>query len=183
LLAKRRQGCRERASIERAEGMDARSERPARWHGLTRSLQDGDRGLGRLVVRAWRGAGSGEAQRPVVRRYKSRVVFGSAGGLGVLVGDGCVGFRGRLLPNGPPSRRLAPGGFYASTRAVYAFARGGPCQSSRRCWRSEGRDAGSEPASSERRAWMPEASVRRDGTGHPEPRARQASSPSSAGQT
>ena len=33
LLAKRRHGCRERASIERAEGMDARSERPAKWHG------------------------------------------------------------------------------------------------------------------------------------------------------
>jgi hypothetical protein len=33
-------GCRERASIERAEGMDARSERPARWHGPAPSLRE-----------------------------------------------------------------------------------------------------------------------------------------------
>jgi len=49
LLAKRRHGCRERASIERAKGMDARSERPARWHGPTPSFGGGDRRLGGLV--------------------------------------------------------------------------------------------------------------------------------------
>jgi len=38
--------------------------------------------------------------------------FGGDRGLGGLVVSGFAGFRGRLLPNGPQSPRLAPGGFY-----------------------------------------------------------------------
>ena len=36
--------------------------------------------------------------------------------LGGLVVDGRSGFRGPRWPNGPPSPRLAPGGFYAVPR-------------------------------------------------------------------
>ena len=43
--------------------------------------------------------------------------------------------------------------------------RGGPVPIEPALLASEGMDAESEPASSERRAWMPAASVRRDGTG------------------
>ena len=46
------------------------------------------------------------------------------GGLGV---SGSSGFRGPGWPNGPPSPRLAPGGFYCvNTHMEYGFARGGP---------------------------------------------------------
>ena len=37
---------------------------------------------------------------------------GGGRGLGELVVGGCLGFRGPGWPNGPPSPRLAPGGFY-----------------------------------------------------------------------
>jgi len=37
-------------------------------------------------------------------------------GRGGLAVSGRAGFRGPGRLNGPPSRRLAPGGFYASTR-------------------------------------------------------------------
>ena len=40
--------------------------------------------------------------------------FGGGGcGLGGMVVDGLAGFRGPGWPNGPPSPRLAPGGFYS----------------------------------------------------------------------
>jgi len=59
-------------------------------------LVGGDRGLGGLVG-GDRGLGG---------------LVGGDRGLGGLVVDGCAGFRGPGWPNGPPSRRLAPGGFY-----------------------------------------------------------------------
>jgi hypothetical protein len=42
-------------------------------------------------------------------------VSGVVGGdrvLGGMVVNGLAGFQGPVLPNGPPSHRLAPGGFY-----------------------------------------------------------------------
>jgi len=39
---------------------------------------------------------------------------GNDRGLGVLVVNGCLGFRAPGRPNGPPSPRLAPGGFYVA---------------------------------------------------------------------
>jgi len=59
--------------------------------------------------------GASLAQRPAVPpgdREKFRSVFGSDRGLGVGVVNGCSDCRGCLSPNGPPSHRLAPGGFY-----------------------------------------------------------------------
>jgi len=90
LLVKRRQGCRERASIERAEGRMPEASVRATRHGLAPSLGGGDRGLG------------------------------------LVGGERLAGFRGPGWPNGPPSRRLAPGGFYALTRAEYGCVRGEP---------------------------------------------------------
>jgi len=80
-------GWRSSVSHERAKGMDARSERPARWHGFAPSL---------------RGCGSG---------------------LGVVVVSGRFDFQGPGSPNGPPSRRLAPGGFYGEGAAWRVFQR------------------------------------------------------------
>jgi nitrogen regulatory protein PII len=40
------------------------------------------------------------------------------GGLGLVVVDGCSGFRGRGWPNAPPSPRLALGGFYGGLEAL-----------------------------------------------------------------
>jgi len=51
-------------------------------------------------------------QRPAVGSYTCRGLVGREGGLGGLAVNGFSGFRGRLSPNGPPSPRLAPGGFY-----------------------------------------------------------------------
>jgi hypothetical protein len=45
-------------------------------------------------------------------------------GLGGLVVDAGVGFRGPGLPNGPPSPRLAPGGFYGLDTGGLAAAAG-----------------------------------------------------------
>ena len=61
--------------------------------------------------------GTGIAQRPAVRRFKFPGVCGWEGVLGVVVVSGCSVFRRPGSPNGPPSPRLAPGGFYASTHA------------------------------------------------------------------
>jgi hypothetical protein len=86
-----------------------------------------------------------------------------------LLADGAGWESGAGWPKGPPSPRLALGAsteketgsersevpvpFSNSRTRRNTGARGvGPCQSSRRCWRSEGRDAESEPASSERKA-------------------------------
>jgi len=75
LLAERSQGWRERGQHRASGGQDARSERPARWHGLAPSLGGWDHRLGGLLVNARRSSEAGS-------------------------------------PNGPPSPRLAPGGFY-----------------------------------------------------------------------
>ena len=69
------------------------------------------------------------AQRPAVPRFKCPGVFGCESVLGVVVVNDCSGCRGPGWPNGPPSPRLAPGGFYARTRAEYGFARGEPVPS------------------------------------------------------
>jgi len=69
--------------------------------------------------------GPQKARRPAVPLFKSPRVFGGEGVLGAVVVRRSAGFRGRLSPNGPPSRRLAPGGFY-SVRAEYGFVRGEP---------------------------------------------------------
>jgi hypothetical protein len=78
-----------------SEGQDAHSERPVRWHGLTPSLREVN-----------------PAQRPAVRLLKFPGVFGEEGVLGVVAVSGSADFRGPGWPNGPPSPRLAPGGFY-----------------------------------------------------------------------
>ena len=71
LLAKRRQ--------------DAESERPARWHGLALSLREvpklvgGDRGLGGLVVRAWRESGVGWPNGPLSPRLAPGGFYGLTG--------------------------------------------------------------------------------------------------------
>ena len=45
-------------------------------------------------------------------RWDIREVLGCERGLGGLVVKWFAGFQRRLSPNGPPSPRLAPGGFY-----------------------------------------------------------------------
>ena len=86
-------GRRSEVSRERAEGMAgtdppeadwSHSECPARWHGPAPSL-----GEGCSASVGWLGT------RP-----------------GRVGGERLTGFRGHLSPNGPPSPRLAPGGFY-----------------------------------------------------------------------
>ena len=101
-------GCRERASIERAEGMDAHSERPARWHGRAPKPARGgalsrrcDAGAWLVVVVVWAGW-----WRAVARASGDR--------------------------DGPTTRRsagLRRGAFIAPTCAVYGFARGRFAQS------------------------------------------------------
>ena len=57
------------------------------------------------------------AQRPAVRRVKCRELIGGDRGLGVVVVNG----RGESeagWPNGPPSHRLAPGGFYGAAEGA-----------------------------------------------------------------
>jgi hypothetical protein len=156
LLAKRRQGCRERASIERAEGRMPPASVRATRHGLTPSCDDGGRGLGGLVVGGWRKSGAGwpNGRRPAGGRGRFPGLVGGGRGLGRVgggrvaeigsgmaqrpavppaVGAGSRGWSvvdadwaglvvvawrksGAGWPNGPPSRRLAPGGFYGRAR-------------------------------------------------------------------
>ena len=88
-----------------------------------------------------------------------------------MVVNGCGGYRRPGKPNGPPSPRLAPGGFYGSnTPSTGMRVREGWARASRAALlASEGMDAESKPASSERRAWMLAASVRETARAHPEP--------------
>jgi hypothetical protein len=112
LLAKRRHGCRERASIERAEGrMPAVSVRRD-GTGPPRSLHE-----------------TTPAQRPAVQGFKYRELVGGERGLGELVVSG-LRESGPGSPNGPPSHRLAPGGFYAFLARNAGLRGAGPCQSS-----------------------------------------------------
>jgi len=60
-----------------------------------------------------RGKPHPSARRPAVQVPG---LVGGDRGLGGLVVDGCAGFRKLGCPNGPPSPRLAPGGFYGVTR-------------------------------------------------------------------
>ena len=59
------------------------------------------------------------------RHGLSPSLVGGDRGLGVLVVNGSPGFRGAGLPNVPPSRRLAPGGFY------WGVGRGNPLEAGR----------------------------------------------------
>jgi len=111
--SERKAGCLQRASGEmaracpepargeprRASGrQDACSERPARWHGPAPSPREVN-----------------PNQRPAVPPQGVASHQGSLGGEGVwgrLVVNDCSGLRGPGWPNGPPSPRLAPGGFY-----------------------------------------------------------------------
>jgi hypothetical protein len=80
-----------------------------------------------------------------------------------------LGFRGRLSPNGPPSPRLAPGGFYARTRAECGFARGEPVPIERRWETERSQDGEARFPTSEAEGRMPKASVREMARAHPEP--------------
>ena len=53
-----------------------------------------------------------ECRRPAVPAVDVQGLVGCEGGLGGLVVSAGAGFRGLGLPNGPPSPRLALGGFY-----------------------------------------------------------------------
>ena len=52
--------------------------------------------------------------RPAVPAVEVPVLVGCDGGLGVVVVNGFSCFREPGSPNGPPSPRLAPGGFYGN---------------------------------------------------------------------
>jgi hypothetical protein len=144
---------------------------------------------------------SGEASRPTPRRPagshgKPREVSGWVRVLGVVGGERMRGLPETplaQLPAVPPARAggllwgLAPSEarclhpLPTRTQVEYGFARGGPVpiepalgnrsvadqSASRIGARGEARSP-----TSERRAWMPEASVRRDGTGSPRASAR-----------
>jgi len=58
------------------------------------------------------GIENGLAQRLAIPPFKFPRVFGWESVLGDVVVIGCSGFRRPGMPNGPPSPRLAPGGFY-----------------------------------------------------------------------
>jgi hypothetical protein len=92
-------------------GQDARSERPARWHGLTPSFKGCDRGIGGLVANGGSGVrGPGWPNGPPSRPGGISSHQGSLGRASVwggLVANGGSGVRGPGWPNGPPSR---PGG-------------------------------------------------------------------------
>jgi len=53
---------------------------------------------------------------------------GGERGLGGLVVNGLAGFRGPGRPNDPPSRRLAPGGFYCVSARNPGSRGAGPCR-------------------------------------------------------
>ena len=114
--------------------------------------------------------------RPTARRPAVQVPGGFWLGkrFGRVGGEGRGGNRGR---DGPTARRPTGsrrGGFYGvHTRTRNTGSRGvGPCQSSRRWETKRSQDGEAWFPTSERRAWMPEVSVRRDGTGPPRARAR-----------
>ena len=62
---------------------------------------------------------------PPVGRGKPREVFGQVRVFDRVIVNGGAGFRGRLSPNGPPSPRLAPGGFYG--KGDWLRAKRGAC--------------------------------------------------------
>ena len=116
-------------------------------------------------------------QRPAVGSYTCRGLVGRERGLGGLVVGGFVGFRGRLSPNGPPSLRLAPGGFYGkgdwlrAQRGAFTLfqledaygirVREGRARAVEPALLAKRRQGGRERASIERaEGRMPEASVR-----------------------
>ena len=144
--------------------------------------------LGVVLVRAYADSRKpGSPNGPPSGGFTFRGIFGCEGVSGVVVVRAYAGCREPGSPNGPPSPRLAPGGFYG--KGDWLRAKRGACTlfQLEDAWNTGSRgvaganragvagerrqDAESEPASSARRAWMPEASVRRDGTGRPEPAA------------
>ena len=89
-----------------------------------------------------------------------------------MVVNGFAGFRKLGSPNGPPSPRLAPGGFYASAQTEYGFARGGPVPIEPALLAERSQDGESKASIERAKGRMPEASVRRDGMGPPRACAR-----------
>ena len=149
LLAKRSQGWRERGQHRASGGQDARSERPARWHGLAPSLGGCDRGLGGLVVNVQWSSGDREGPTARLRSWGSQGSFGGDGGSGGLAVNAWLSSEAGS-PNGPPSPRLAPGGFYGRGWRMFksrwhagdGYRRAGLRETAhqpRRIWRSNAR--------------------------------------------
>jgi len=132
-------------------------------------LQPGQYGLARGAVESDLGRLQARPHVPAVPPGADKSHLWSLGRdrvLGGLVRD-ALWASGAGWPNGPPSPRLAPGGFYASPRAEYGFARGGPVPEEPALL-AKRRQGCRERASIERaESRMLVASVRRDGTGPP----------------
>ena len=97
--SERKAGCRERASGRHGTGPPRAS-----------AVVNADWAFWRCTVCGDLGRDGPTARRPWV--LANRWLVGGERGLGELLVGISAGFRGHLSPNGPPSHRLAPGGFY-----------------------------------------------------------------------